>query len=365
VRGGCGWLIPLARWYDGRQGRIDGCIGVLPPLFYSLVCPRIVGNIPCPRNPPRFLVGLLFGRTRPFAVVGALLMHGFVMASIGPWGHDWNTVVWPWNAAMVAFVLVLFWRPRDVPSPLSILLPGRSPFRWAVIVLFAFLPLLSFWDRWDSYLSASLYSGNTKEGFMVTRKPHGGEPKRTDLFDVTLDRLNVPIYPEEEVFESAARAHCSEAKRPGRTRLVILGKPDIWSGKREREVIHCRELLGRPPRCARRAPFSRPRSPSYNTTRSGTRSLGPSLPPIFAPYLPGVREYAFSESRLPLLRFRQLGDLQEKVRPEPNTSPASSEPLPTSAASGTFVTAPKFSSTARRGSHGGRQSQHAVERVGR
>ncbi len=188
-------------------------------------------------------LGLLAKRTRPFAVVGALLMHAFIMASIGPWGHDWNTAVWPWNAAMVAFVLVLFWRPPDAPSPLSILRPGRSAFRWAVAVLFAFMPLLSFWSWWDSYLSASLYSGNTKEGFMVTRGPQGTEPKRTDLFDVSLDRLNVPIYPEEEVFENAARARCSEAKRPGRTRLVLLDKPDILSGEREREVIRCRELL--------------------------------------------------------------------------------------------------------------------------
>lgn len=188
-------------------------------------------------------LGLLARSTRPFAVVGALLMHAFIMASIGPWGHDWNTTVWPWNVAMVAFVLVLFWRPSDAPSPLSILLPGRSAFRWAVVVLFAFMPLLSFWGWWDSYLSASLYSGNTKEGFMVTRGPQGTEPKRTYLFDVSLDRLNVPIYPEEEVFENAARARCSEAKRPGRTRLVLLDKPDILSGEREREVIRCRELL--------------------------------------------------------------------------------------------------------------------------
>lgn len=199
-------------------------------------------------------LGLLARRTRPFAVAGAVLMHAFIMASIGPWGHDWNTVVWPWNAAMVAFVAVLFWSPRDAPSPLSILLPGRSAFRWVVTVLFAFMPLLSFWGWWDSYLSASLYSGNTKDGLMLTRDPKSGEYKRVDLSSVAFDQLNVPIYPEEEVIENAARTYCAEAKRLGRTRLVLLGKPDILSGDREQEVIRCRELLERSPSAAASEP---------------------------------------------------------------------------------------------------------------
>ena len=114
-------------------------------------------------------------------------------------------------------------------------------------ILFAFMPLLSFWGWWDSYLSASLYSGNTKQGVMVTRNPHGTEPTTTKRLVVSVDRLNVPSYPEGEVLESAARTHYSEAKRPGRTRLVLLGKPDILSGEREREVIRCRDLLGKTP----------------------------------------------------------------------------------------------------------------------
>src|SRR5919112_53470 len=55
-------------------------------------------------------LGLAWRRTRPYAVVGAFLMHTFILLSIGPLGHQWNTVVWPWNIAMVAFVFFLFWR---------------------------------------------------------------------------------------------------------------------------------------------------------------------------------------------------------------------------------------------------------------
>lgn len=187
-------------------------------------------------------LGLLASRTRPFAVAGALLMHAFIMASIGPWGHDYNTVVWPWNVAMVAFVAVLFLRPPDAPTTLSILLPGRSVFRWAV-VLFAFMPLLSFWGRWDSYLSASLYSGNAKLGVMVEQGPRGTEPVQTNLSTLVNEELNVPAYPEEEVLTNLARAQCSAAERPGRVRFFLLGKPDLFSGERGQEVVRCRELL--------------------------------------------------------------------------------------------------------------------------
>ena len=188
-------------------------------------------------------LGLLASRTRPFAVAGALLMHAFIMASIGPWGHDYNTVVWPWNVAMVAFVAVLFLRPPDAPTTLSILLPGRSVFRWAILVLFAFMPLLSFWGRWDSYLSASLYSGNAKLGVMVEQGPRGTEPVQTNLSTLVNEELNVPAYPEEEVLTNLARAQCSAAERPGRVRFFLLGKPDLFSGERGQEVVRCRELL--------------------------------------------------------------------------------------------------------------------------
>lgn len=142
-----------------------------------------------------------------------------------------------------AFVAVLFVRPADAPSPLSILLPGRSAFRWAVLVLFAFMPLLSFWGWWDSYLSASLYSGNTNVGLMVAREDQGAGRTTTDLGEVSVDRLNVPVYPEEEVLTNLARGQCSVAQRPARVKFMLLGKPDFFTGERGKEAVRCPELL--------------------------------------------------------------------------------------------------------------------------
>lgn len=92
-----------------------------------------------------------------------------------------------------------------------------------------------------SYLSASLYSGNTKSGVMVERVP-GGEPVRTGLNKIVDDELNVPAYPEEDVLTNLARAQCEASERPGRTFFVLLDKPDSWSGEREQTATRCRDL---------------------------------------------------------------------------------------------------------------------------
>ncbi len=151
-------------------------------------------------------VGLLTRRFRKLAAAGAILMHAFIMVCVGPWGNDYNAVVWPWNFAMVALVLVLFWQPPDEPSPSSILVPYRNLFspgfalRVAVLVLFAFMPLFSFFGLWDSYLSSSLYSGASKRAYVM--EWDGSDWQTTRIGDLAERELNAPAYPEERVFQS-------------------------------------------------------------------------------------------------------------------------------------------------------------------
>ena len=58
-------------------------------------------------------VGLLIRRFRPAALFCAIAMHVFILIAIGPLGLNFNTVVWPWNLAMIAFLLILFFRPTS------------------------------------------------------------------------------------------------------------------------------------------------------------------------------------------------------------------------------------------------------------
>ena len=239
------WLVePLVGFVPGR---LEGLI-----LSLGIAVPFVEAGIG---------VGLLT-RVRHVAVVLALGMHAFILFSIGPFGHDWNSVVWPWNLAMMAFVVILFWRTWRSPLRAA-LIPGgprrRYLFHGAVLVLFVAMPALSFLNLWDSYLSASLYSGNTKDATLyVTRAVHGRLPEEVrgqaavagrsaythavHISSWSSEEMNVPAYPESRVYKNVARYVCGYATKPSGVKLAIQNKPAIWDGSREVEVYDCSGL---------------------------------------------------------------------------------------------------------------------------
>jgi hypothetical protein len=187
-------------------------------------------------------LGLLVRPFRTLAVVGAILMHAFILFTIGPWGHDWNTVVWPWNMAMVAFNLILFWRAPDNPSLLAVVKPGASTFRAVALVLFAFMPTLNFIGLWDSYLSASLYSANTKEGY-VYAKVGTSWTFNASISDKAIEEMNVPAYPEERVYKRVfAEIWCEKTTLFPKYFLVVSGRPEIFSGQSSKATYSCKEV---------------------------------------------------------------------------------------------------------------------------
>ncbi len=187
-------------------------------------------------------LGLLVRPLRKPAVVGAILMHTFILFTIGPWGRDWNSVVWPWNVAMVAFVLILFWRTPDNPSSLAVVKPGSSAFRAVVLILFAFMPALNFFGLWDSYLSASLYSGSTEKGHVYAAD--GPSWTRTRPFNkAAMEEMNVPAYPEERVYKRVfADVWCEKTPSLPKPILVVYSRPEIFSGQRSETIYHCEDV---------------------------------------------------------------------------------------------------------------------------
>jgi hypothetical protein len=198
-------------------------------------------------------LGLLTRRFRKPAVIGTLLMHGFILLCVGPWGANWNSVIWPWNVAMVLFTFILFWQPADNPSLLEVLLPWRRlsevnltlglAFRALVVALFALMPVLSFFGLWDSYLSASLYSGNIKLGHVFTW--NGSKWIDTNITaDFPMKALNVPAYPEDRVYKNVfveewcAQDHSSKSRSPEPV-LLVYDKPDILTGERSEKLYRC------------------------------------------------------------------------------------------------------------------------------
>jgi hypothetical protein len=153
----------------------------------------------------------------------------------GPIGLDWNDIVWPWTAAMAIFDVLLFsgapefswreivWRRHD---------PGHA----AAVMLFAVLPLLSFFNLWDSYLSSALYSGNLTEAQIylsdagATSLPAAIRSRLvrtspdTNVLNLqrwAIEDLNVTPYPETRIYKAIAKSVCSSLRDPAQLVLIV------------------------------------------------------------------------------------------------------------------------------------------------
>jgi hypothetical protein len=181
------------------------------------------------------------------------------MIGIGPFGHNSNTVVWPWNAAMVAFLLILFRGSADV-SWRDMVWGREAVFQRVVLVLFGILPLLSFFNLWDHYLSSALYSGNRNNGVLylsdsvLAELPdpiqdeatdEGSDVNKLEIADWSYRELNVPAYPEVRIYKRVARSLCGYAESPQEVKLTIEGKGVLFRGKRT--VSYDCTVLGKTP----------------------------------------------------------------------------------------------------------------------
>lgn len=109
---------------------------------------------------------LFIPRLRLFGILAIFIIHLVSLYAIGPWGHDWNEIVWPWNIEMPVLTLLLFYLPEKTAFKNYIreqiqLMKTKAGI--AILTLFFILPALSFTGIWDKALSLHLYSGNSDE----------------------------------------------------------------------------------------------------------------------------------------------------------------------------------------------------------
>jgi hypothetical protein len=103
-------------------------------------------------------IGVWVPKLRKIAIGAGMFVHLVALLLLGPLGHNYNLVVWPWNLAMIAFLVLLF-PPLKLTEVLKDL--RRSAGATVVVALVTLLPILSYFGWWDSYFSFALYSGNT------------------------------------------------------------------------------------------------------------------------------------------------------------------------------------------------------------
>lgn len=196
---------------------------------------------------------LLTKRFRAWGVIGALAMHSFILFSLGPLGHTFNSVVWPWNITMIALIIFLFWHTTEGAK--EIFLPEWIRYKALPSTLFLILPFLSFFGLWDAYLSAKLYSGSTDSGYiLLSRKSFAKTPvslrqiaqlrEKNPAIDITkwaYSELNVPPYPEERVYKKIAAELCKTDWGRELT-LKIKKSPHPLSGISQEKMFLCSDF---------------------------------------------------------------------------------------------------------------------------
>ena len=121
-------------------------------------------------------VALWFTRSRRPALIAIVVLHTFAVLFLGPLGHNYNWVVWPWNLAMIALACILFPSAPKAKSPTPTLAESfgvlrRSRVALALLIPFTFLPVLSYSGKWDSAFSFALYSeSNATANLFVTQR---------------------------------------------------------------------------------------------------------------------------------------------------------------------------------------------------
>lgn len=190
-------------------------------------------------------IGLLSNRLRNYAVVGAVLMHGFILAAIGPWGLNHNQVVWPWTIAMPTFAVILFWRQSNL-SIRAIIWPPRLVYPKLVLLFFGIAPMLSFFDLWDGFLSSAIYAGNRNEaGLYVNdalaarlptqiqqhlyRTNQQGSLNAVFIAEWSLNEIGAPDYPEPRIYKNVARYICTYEQQPSEVNLVVIRRRVLFS----------------------------------------------------------------------------------------------------------------------------------------
>ncbi len=129
--------------------------------------------------------------------IGAPLLHIGVVVTLSPPFADWNSSVWPWNAAVAVAAPLLF-----LAQPEGAAFPSRPVIAVAAVLL-AF-PALFYIGAVDAYPSHNLYSSNTARATICA--PSGRQCTNA-AFD-TWERLNVPFPPEPRLYRQAFAIVC-------------------------------------------------------------------------------------------------------------------------------------------------------------
>ncbi len=183
-------------------------------------------------------IGLLFRPTRHLTVIGSLIFHLTILGLLGPFGHHWNMVIWPWNMVMPALVFLLFYKTNSTNSSCQHTglksirsLLKNSPLGLLILALVWILPAFNYIGFTPEQLSFKMYAGSHPEMVLYFGEsdrdilnsnpevrsllPHETEPNyRVVLDEVAMAQWKTPLFTTRWTGERIARQFCGKMNDP-------------------------------------------------------------------------------------------------------------------------------------------------------
>jgi len=186
-------------------------------------------------------IGLLSRNYWKLSAILGIIMHIIILIIVGPFGFNLQTIIWPWNIAMILFLVILMKSINNF-SMREFLNFKKFKILSVLVIIFILLPSLSFVNMWDSFLSWSLFSGNThRPETILSDNAVGKIPDYMYKYIITLngrniisfrewsfDELNVPQYRQPRIFKNNALHLCKYLDNPNDLKLTIRDKWQVF-----------------------------------------------------------------------------------------------------------------------------------------
>jgi hypothetical protein len=218
-------------------------IGKLNPYFYENVFPWFVSPIftgPFVNTASHIVpflelsIGVCLAvpalRLMGLGLAGGMLL--IVLMCLGPLGHNWGIIVWPWNVFIFTLACACFINRKENILTLNEL---KRPLALLAALLFLILPAGGQFGYWGAHPSFKLYSGDIPSGIVILGDGETGEGfppvlttvltgNKINLVDWTINEFSIaatPSIPGYSPYATGAEGLCRYLKEPDKAYLSI------------------------------------------------------------------------------------------------------------------------------------------------
>jgi hypothetical protein len=194
------------------------------------------------------LIGILlcFRTARTWSVPMACLFHAALIVVLGPGGLHHKPAVIIWNLFFIAQLIYLFWPALNPGAGRVSALDGRRPVATLICLSILLFPATRFvgisdsWPAWELYaprgsrVKVELFAMPASLKRFATNDQL---PAEIDLNRMSLELLNVPVYPQDRFQIGVVLGLLQQPDLNGKARVTVFGESDRFTGERKATIL--------------------------------------------------------------------------------------------------------------------------------